>query len=115
MARHFNEEMKDICEWNNGKYIIPICVDFDGTLCDHQYPNIGKENEHCFEVMCKWTTQYNVGWILDTMRSGEELSKAIKWCEERGMKFYGIGTNPTQKHGQFHQKLMVCLVLMIET
>lgn len=29
MTRHFNEEMKDICEWNNGKYIIPICVDFD--------------------------------------------------------------------------------------
>lgn len=97
MARHFNQEMKDICELNNGKYIIPICVDFDGTLCDHQYPRIGKENEHCFEVMCKWTTQYNVGWILDTMRSGEELEQAVKWCEERDMKFYGIGSNPTQK------------------
>ena len=31
------------------------------------------------------------------MRSGEELEQAVKWCEERGMKFYGIGTNPTQK------------------
>lgn len=86
MARHFNQEMKDICELNNGKYIIPICVDFDGTLCDHQYPRIGKENEHCFEVMCKWTTQYNVGWILDTMRSGEELEQAVKWCEESGVE-----------------------------
>lgn len=95
--RHFNSEMKDICEWDDGKPIIPILVDFDGTMCDHQYPNIGKENEHCIEVMCKWTTEFNVGWILNTMRSGKELDDAVKWCEERGIKFYGIGTNPTQK------------------
>lgn len=91
-VEHFKREMKDICEWKDNKPIISICVDFDGTLCDHQYPRIGKENEHCFEVMCKWTTQYNVGWILDTMRSGVELEQAVKWCEERGMKFYGIGS-----------------------
>lgn len=31
------------------------------------------------------------------MRSSKELDEAVKWCEERGIKFYGINTNPTQK------------------
>lgn len=94
--RHFEQEMSDICQCDENGYIIPILVDFDGTMCNHNYPDIGKENEHCIEVMCKWAGDFNVGWILNTMRSKQELDDAVKWIEQRGIKLYGIGKNPTQ-------------------
>lgn len=64
----FIRELDDIGTFENGKAIIPIYVDFDGTIVEHEYPKIGKENKHCFEVMRKFSELYNVGWILDTMR-----------------------------------------------
>ena len=42
------------------------------------------------------TRNYNVGWILDTMRSGELLDEAVKYIETNGIKLYGVGINPTQ-------------------
>lgn len=89
--------MKNKCEWKDGKPIIPICVDFESTVCYRNYPEIGKENEHCIEVMKKWSDKYNVGWILNTMRDNETLDNAVKWLEERGITLYGINVNPTQK------------------
>lgn len=97
MARYFNEEIKDICELNNNKYIISCLVDFDGTIVKHRFPLIGEPVPHALDLMREYTQKYNCGWILDTMRSGKLLQDAVQWCEERGMKFYGIGTNPIQK------------------
>ena len=45
-ARHYKDEIKDLV----GKKL-PICVDFDGCLCAHHYPMIGKENKPCVEVL----------------------------------------------------------------
>ena len=45
-ARHYKDEIKDLV----GKKL-PICVDFDGCLCTHHYPMIGKENKPCVEVL----------------------------------------------------------------
>lgn len=95
-TRHFEQEMNDICERKENGFIIPIIFDFDGTVCDHQFPEIGDENEHCIEIMKKWKELYNVGWILNTMRFGVTLDAAVKWLVERGIELYGIGYNPTQ-------------------
>lgn len=95
--QYFKKELSDIAEWDDKKPIIPIVFDFDGTVVSHKYPSIGKENENCVDIMKKWTRDYNVGWILDTMRSGKELDEALKWCEDRSIKLYGIGKHPTQK------------------
>ena len=76
---------------------IPICVDFDGTLVEHEYPNIGKTNGNCIEILNKWINEYNCLIILDTMRSDEFMDEALKWCEENGLSIYGAGINPTQK------------------
>ena len=84
-------------EVDKTKPIIPALVDFDGTLVVHQYPVIGKENEHCIETMKQWTKDYNVGWILWTMRSDDLLQEAVDWIEGRGIKLYGINRNPDQE------------------
>ena len=95
-VRNFNEEMKDICEWNNGKYVIPCLVDFDGTIVKHCFPLIGKPVPHALDLMCEYSQKYNCGWILDTMRSGKLLQDAVDYLISNGIKLYGIGKHPTQ-------------------
>ena len=80
----------------NQKPIIPICVDFDGTVVTHKYPLIGEENDNCSEILKRWIRDYNVGIILDTMRSGETLNQAVEWFNERNVPLYGVGKHPTQ-------------------
>lgn len=90
-------EIKDIGGKNDKGYIIPICVDFDATITEeNNYPYIGKENPHAFDIMKRWQKEYNVGWILDTMRGGENKKNAIEYCRKRGLEFYSIGKHPEQ-------------------
>ena len=76
--------------------MITIALDFDGTVVEHRYPEIGEEADGAVDVMKKWVDKYNVGFILDTMRDGKELEDAIQWFNDRGIILYGIGKNPTQ-------------------
>lgn len=72
-----------------------IAVDFDGTCVTHEYPNIGKDIG-AVPVLKKLADRgYKI--ILNTMRSGKELSDAVKWFEENEISLYGINNNPTQK------------------
>jgi hypothetical protein len=82
---------------DSGKRPIYICVDFDGTIVKHDYPLIGEENPSAIDIMLEYEEKYNVKWILNTMRSGSILKKAVKWCRLRGIDFFGVNENPTQK------------------
>ena len=81
----------------NDKVIIPILVDFDGTVVEHDYPRIGKENKDAVRVMRKFIDLYNVGFILNSTRSGDLTKAAVDWFNERGIKLYGVGLNPSQQ------------------
>lgn len=97
MSEAEKEELLQIKK-DSKKVVIPITIDFDGTVVHHAYPRIGKENEHCVEIMKRWIEEYNVGFILNTMRSGALLMEAVKWFNDREIPLYGIGTNPSQKN-----------------
>lgn len=84
-------------QWKYDYPIITICVDFDGTVVEHCYPYVGEESPNCSEIMKRWIDEYQVGFILDTMRDGKELEEAIEWFEKRGVDLYGVGKNPTQE------------------
>lgn len=94
--KELKEELERLSEYKNGKLIIPICVDFDSTLVISEYPNIICENDNCSEILKRWTTEYNVGVILDTMRGGVDLDIALNWCNEKDIPLYGILENPNQ-------------------
>lgn len=89
-ARHLKDEIKDLV----GKKL-PICIDVDGTVVFHHYPDLGKDAPHCVETLKKWTDN-GVGLIIDTMRSGKELDAAIKWFKDRDIPIYGVGKEPGQ-------------------
>lgn len=66
-----------------------IACDFDGTLCEIAWPNIGAPKE---EIIAKLKEEQKNGAkaILWTCREGSELQNAIDWCAERDIFFDAI-------------------------
>jgi hypothetical protein len=69
-----------------------IAVDFDGTIVEHRYPEIGKEIPFAVATL-KELQKDGHKLILWTVREGELLDAAVKWCEERGLFFLAINKN----------------------
>lgn len=69
-----------------------IAVDFDGTIVEHRYPEIGKEKP--FAIQClKQLQQEGNRLILWTSREGKLLEDAVAFCHERGLDFYAVNSN----------------------
>jgi glutaminyl-peptide cyclotransferase len=69
-----------------------IAIDFDGTIVEHKYPEIGKEMLFAFETLKELQKQKHQ-LILWTYRSGKELDEAVEYCRERGIEFYAVNKN----------------------
>ena len=69
-----------------------IAVDFDGTIVEHKFPEIGKEKPFAIETLLQLQEDGN-RLILWTSREGELLEKAVAFCHERGLDFYAINSN----------------------
>ena len=69
-----------------------IAVDFDGTIVEHRYPEIGNEIPFAIDTLRKLTEQRHQ-IILWTVRRGKLLQEAVDWCKERGIEFYAINKN----------------------
>ena len=69
-----------------------IAVDFDGTIVDHEYPEIGKERIFAFDTL-KLLQEKGHQLILWTYRSGKELDEAVEYCKKNGLEFYAINAN----------------------
>lgn len=82
----------------NGRWIIPIAIDWDYTLtkCSSWLEGTMEVNYEAFNVMKRWSEEYNVGWILDTMRHDAILEEPLRILEENGIKLYGVRKNPQQ-------------------
>jgi FMN phosphatase YigB (HAD superfamily) len=72
-----------------------IAVDFDGTLVDHRYPEIGAPVPHAIDV-CRELNKNGVKLILNTMRGDIYLEQAVAWCKAVGIELYGANENPDQ-------------------
>lgn len=83
----------------DGRYVIPISVDFDFTITSSSDWLSGtiNVNNDCITIMKKWKKDFNVGFILNTMRNGDNLNKAINVIKDNGIELYGIGINPLQE------------------
>ncbi len=66
-----------------------IAVDFDGTIVEHRYPDIGKEKLFAFETL-RQLQNMNHQLILWTFRTGKTLDEAVEFCRERGLEFYAV-------------------------
>ena len=79
-----------------------ICIDFDGTIVDHRFPEIGPPVPGALEWLGKFQAAGG-RLILFTMRSdggsnGSVLTDAVNYLQGNGIQLYGINQNPTQVH-----------------
>jgi hydroxymethylpyrimidine pyrophosphatase-like HAD family hydrolase len=71
---------------------IKIAVDFDGTIVEHAYPEIGKEMLFAFHTL-KELNKLGANLILWTFRTGKELDEAVEYCRKNGVEFYAVNKN----------------------
>jgi hypothetical protein len=71
---------------------IKIAVDFDGTIVEHEYPEIGKEKLFAFQTL-KELENMGARLILWTFRAGKELDDAVDFCRKNGIEFYAVNKN----------------------
>lgn len=69
-----------------------IGVDFDGTIVEHKYPDIGKEMLFAFATL-KALQQKGHKLILWTIRTGLLLEEAVEYCKNHGVIFYAVNKN----------------------
>lgn len=74
-----------------------IAVDFDGTIVEHKYPQIGKEIPFATTTL-KMLIKEHHRLILWTVRKGTYLDEAVAWCKERGIEFYAVNRNYPEEH-----------------
>ena len=69
-----------------------IATDFDGTICESKWPEIGAPN---WEVINYLKEQKAKGakLILFTCREGKLLADAVNWCAARGLFFDSFNEN----------------------
>lgn len=73
-----------------------IAVDFDGTIVEHRYPDIGEPCPGAIDCMRQFASA-GAKLILWTMRHGKELSDAVDYLKDAGIELFGVNENPNQK------------------
>ncbi len=91
-----------------------IAVDFDGTIVEHRYPEIGKERPFATATLRKLIDDGHK-LILWSVREGELLEEAIEWCRKRGVVFYAANRDfdedEPDKNPHYSRKLKVELFI----
>lgn len=85
----------------NGQDIEHIAVDFDGTLCSDEFPEIGRPNTYLISLLKRLKADYGVKLILWTNREGELLEKAVKACEGWGITFDAVNANLPERMAKY--------------
>tara|TARA_R110000796_G_scaffold43261_1_gene106290 strand:- start:4475 stop:4834 length:360 start_codon:yes stop_codon:yes gene_type:complete len=76
-----------------------IAVDFDGTLCEYAFPEIGTQTKEQKDLVQSLILLREQGHklILWTNRGDNAeypvLTEAITWCKEQGLEFDAVNEN----------------------
>lgn len=90
-----------------------IAVDFDGTIVEHRYPEIGREVPFAVDTL-KTLAQDGHRLILWSVREGRLLDEAVEWCRQRGLEFYAVNKDFPEESiedRKFSRKLKVELFI----
>lgn len=95
------------------KLIMIIAIDFDGTIVEHAYPEIGKPIPFAIDTLLQMQKDgYKL--ILWTVRRGQLLQDAVDYCAERGLYFFAENENyrgETIEREEFSRKLKADLFI----
>lgn len=75
-----------------------IAIDFDGTIVEDRYPEIGAPKIFAFETLQRLKNE-GFKLILWTYRSGKELEEAVAFCKEHQVEFHAVNCNLFEEEG----------------
>ena len=81
-----------------------IAVDFDGTIVEHRYPEIGKELPFATQTL-KMLIEQRHKLILWSVREGKLLDDAVEWCRQRGVEFYAVNKDFPEEEENKNQSI----------
>lgn len=81
---------------------IIVAVDFDGTLCDNDYPKAGAEHWSLIHALQELKVEGKIDLILWTCRVDKDLEFAVNWCKERGLIFDAVNENLPRVIEMYH-------------
>lgn len=96
-----------------------IAVDFDGTLCEHKFPEIGEIKEIHQKVINFIRTSKNKGHTIILWTCREDLSErqylteAVNWCKENNIPIDYINEYPMPNFKGFATR-KVCADIYID-
>lgn len=90
-----------------GKLPYTIAIDFDGTLCEDKFPEIGVPRKHLISMLVEYKEiNPKVRYILWTCRDNNteerHLDKAVAWCNEQGLEFDAVNENLPEVQAMFN-------------
>jgi len=84
-----------------------ISIDFDGTIVDHEFPDIGPLLPGALKTIRKLQDNGHK-IIMWTCRDGEYLVKAVEFMADHDISFDAINQNPLGFPDHFAQKKDLC-------
>lgn len=69
-----------------------IAIDFDGTICMSNYPELGMERKDAGLYMRHLITK-GYGIVINTCREGLALADAIKWLHLHNIPYHYVNCN----------------------
>ncbi len=80
---------------------LTIAVDFDGTIVEHRFPDIGEIIPGAFEVL-RELQEKGHRLILWTVRDGIDLKSAVDFCLDQGVIFYAVNESyPNEEFNKY--------------
>lgn len=67
-------------------------IDFDGTIVEEKFPEIGKPIERVVDFIRDLQAKGHK-WVLITMREGKYLDDAVEWLESQGIAPDAVNDN----------------------
>lgn len=83
---------KNVSKAQMGTLPYIIAVDFDGTLVEDMFPEIGRPIERTWDLM-REAQANGAKIILWTSRDNQRLKEAVEFCTERDFHFDAINRN----------------------
>lgn len=81
-----------------------IAVDFDGTLVENKFPEIGSLKNDVVERVSEEKRKGNI-IIIWTCRTGKELKEAVRFLKDNDVPFDFVNENPLNPYGDTNRKI----------
>lgn len=77
-----------------------VAVDFDGTLCEDEFPEIGKPKQRCIRYVKELAAQGSRIILYTCRENGTRklLDEAVEFCRKEEIPLYAVNENPENQH-----------------